>query len=69
MNYMYAVMRGALVLDRTLTRAKATKIAARYAGAVVVVALFTSGCAGPQHHAVKSVPCDNDNCGKLPGAK
>jgi hypothetical protein len=67
MNYTYAVMRNGLLLDRTLTRARAAKIAAGYAGAVVVVALFTSGCAGPSRHVVGSVPCDNDNCGKRPG--
>jgi hypothetical protein len=43
MTYRYAVRRGALLLDRTLTLARANKIAAKHAGAFVVAENFTKG--------------------------
>lgn len=65
MTYKWAVMRGGLLLDRTLTHGRALKIAARYIGAVVV-ALIICGCTSKH---IASIPCDADNCGKLPGGK
>jgi hypothetical protein len=65
MDYKFEVRRNGVLLDRTLTRGRAVKIAARYIGAVVIAVSFVSGCAGPGTHPL-AIPCDRDNCGKNP---